>query len=106
MMDEGVGVTEEGERLSVTEEGRGGGSELGLDLDPDPWKILWIRIWQNDANPLDPDQDPQHYCKGRVGHGKGQRRHQPESLSIYNELYIFALTPLLKLIINVQCYLT
>ena len=32
------------------EEGRGGGSELGSDLDPDPWKILWIRIRQNDAD--------------------------------------------------------
>ena len=38
----------------MKEEGRGGGSELGsdLDLDPDPWKILWIRIRQN---------DPQHW---------------------------------------------
>ena len=45
-----------GERLSVKEKGRGGGSELGSD--PDPWKILWIRIRQNDADPLDPD--PQH----------------------------------------------
>ena len=34
----------------------GGGSELVSDLDPDPWKILWIR--QNDEDPLDPD--PQH----------------------------------------------
>ena len=44
----------------MKKEGRGGGSELGsdLDLDPDPWKILWIRIRQNDADPLDPD--PQH----------------------------------------------
>ena len=44
----------------MKEEGRVGGSELGsdLDLDPDPWKILWIRIRQNDADPLDPD--PQH----------------------------------------------
>ena len=39
----------------MKEEGRGGGSELGSDLDLDPWKILWIRIRQNDANPLDPD---------------------------------------------------
>ena len=43
----------------MKEEGRGGGSELGsyLDLDPDtdPWKILWIRIRQIDADPLDPD---------------------------------------------------
>ena len=38
----------------------GSGSELSsdLDLDPDPWKILWIRIRQNEADPLDPD--PQH----------------------------------------------
>ena len=47
----------------MKEEGRGGGSELGsdLDLDPDPWKILWIRIRQNDTDPLDPD--PQHCFK-------------------------------------------
>ena len=48
MMDEGIGVRLEGERLSVTEEGSGGelGSDLDLDLDldPDTWKILWIRI--------------------------------------------------------------
>ena len=36
----------------VKEEWRGGGSELGSDLDldsdPDPWKIFWIgmRIWK------------------------------------------------------------
>ena len=60
MMDEGRGVRVEGERLSVKEEGSGGelGSDLDLDPDPDPWKILWIRIRQNDADPLDPD--PQH----------------------------------------------
>ena len=40
----------------MKEEGSGG--ELGSDLDLDPWKILWIRIRQNDADPLDPD--PQH----------------------------------------------
>ena len=47
----------------MKEEGRGGVSELGSDLDPDPWKILLIWIQQNDADPLDPD--PQHcftYC--------------------------------------------
>ena len=42
--------------------GEGGGSELGsdldLDLNPDPWKILQIRIRQNDADPLDSDPDP------------------------------------------------
>ena len=43
----------------MKEEGRGGGSKLGSDLDLDPWKILWIRIRQNDADPLDPD--PQHW---------------------------------------------
>ena len=50
--------------MSVKEEGRGGGSELGsdLDLDPDLWKILWIRIRQNDADPL--DSDLQHCFKG------------------------------------------
>ena len=42
MMDDGGGVRVEGKRLSVKEEGSGG--ELGSDLDPDPWKILWIRI--------------------------------------------------------------
>ena len=60
-MDEGVGVREEGGKLSVKDEGRGGGSELGSDLDldpdPEPWKILWIgmgiQIRQNDADPLD-----------------------------------------------------
>ena len=47
---------------------RGGGgcerfSHLSLDLvsDPDLWKILWIRIRQNDADPSDPD--PQHCFK-------------------------------------------
>ena len=41
--------------------GRGGCDELGSDLDPDPdpWKILWIRIRQNDAEPL--DLDPPHW---------------------------------------------
>ena len=34
---------------------------LTFDSDPDPWKILRIRIWQNDADPVDPD--PQH-CLG------------------------------------------
>ena len=50
-----------GEIFNVKEEGRGGGSELGsdLDLDPDPWRILWIRLRQNDADSLDPD--PQHW---------------------------------------------
>ena len=40
----------------MKEEGRGGGSELGsdLDLDPDPLKNFWIRIRQNDT-------DPQHW---------------------------------------------
>ena len=63
MMDEGRGVRVESERLGVKEEGSGGelGSDLDLDLDPDPRKILWIRIRfrQNDADPLDPDQ--QHW---------------------------------------------
>ena len=36
----------------MKEDGRIDGSELGsdLDLDPDPCKILWIRIRQNDAD--------------------------------------------------------
>ena len=57
MMDEGGGVREEDERLSVKEQGTG--VELCSDLDPDPdlWKILWIRIRQNDADPLDSDPD-------------------------------------------------
>ena len=62
MMDEGRGMRVQSERLSVKEEGSGGelGSNLDLDPDPDPnpWKILWIRIRQNEADPLDPD--PQH----------------------------------------------
>ena len=40
----------------VREDWRGGGSELGSHQDL--WKILWIRIRQNDADPLGPD--PQH----------------------------------------------
>ena len=41
----------------MKEEGRGCGlgSNLDLDPDPDPWEILWIRIRENDADPLDPD---------------------------------------------------
>ena len=59
----GGGVTQQGwgrrdERLSMKEEGKGGGNELGSDLDLDPYKILWIRIRQNDADPLDPDRAP------------------------------------------------
>ena len=48
----------------MKEERRGGGSELGsdLDLDPDPRKILWIR--QNNTDPSDPD--PQN-CFSRLG---------------------------------------
>ena len=34
------------------------GSDLDMDPDPDPWKIEWIRIRQNDADPLDLDPDP------------------------------------------------
>ena len=51
----------------MKEEGSGGRGELGsdLELDPDPWKLLWIRIQirQNDADPLEPDPDPQHWFK-------------------------------------------
>ena len=56
-----LGWGRRGERLSMKKEGKCCGSELGSDLDlgpdpdPDPWKILWIQIWQNDADPLDPD---------------------------------------------------
>ena len=59
MMDEGRGVRVEGERLSEKEEGSGG--ELSSDLDPDPWKILWIWIRKNDADPA-----PQHCFKGKL----------------------------------------
>ena len=52
-MDEGRGLMVEGVRLSVKEEGSGGELGLDLDLDPYPWKILWIRFRQNDADPLD-----------------------------------------------------
>ena len=54
-------MRKEGERLNVKdvkEEGSGGELGSDLDLSPDPWKILWIRIRQIDADPLDPD--PQH----------------------------------------------
>ena len=36
-------MRKEGKRLSVKEEGSGGELGFDLDLDPDPWKILWIR---------------------------------------------------------------
>ena len=66
-----------GERLSVKEKGRRGGSELGsdLDLDPDKWKILWIRIWQNYADPLDLDPDPQHRVLPTHAQGMEERHH-------------------------------
>ena len=44
-----------GEGFGVREER----SEPGLDMDPDPWKMFWIR--PNDTDPLDPD--PQHCSK-------------------------------------------
>ena len=55
-----VGGGRRGEMKIVREQERIGRSELaseGLDLylDPDPWNILWIRIRQNVADPLDPD---------------------------------------------------
>ena len=37
-------MREEGERLSVKEEGSVGELGSDQDLDPDPWKMLWIRI--------------------------------------------------------------
>ena len=55
LRDEGEGVREKGGK----EKGRGG--ELGSDLGPDPWKILWIRIRQNEADPA-----PQHWLKGTM----------------------------------------
>ena len=54
-MRENIGEGMRGERFSVREEGRGGGSEL-----PDPWKILRIR--PNDMDPL--YLDPQHCPEG------------------------------------------
>ena len=54
-----VGWQRRGERLSEEEGGRGGGHKLGSDLDLDPWKILWIRFWHNDADPL--GLDLQHF---------------------------------------------
>ena len=61
----------------MKEEGRGGGSELGydLDLDPDPcpWKILWIRIRQNAEDAL--DLDPQHWVEHQV---KGDRYYKQQ----------------------------
>ena len=41
----------------MKEEGSGGELSSDIDLDPDPWKILWIRIRKKDADPLDPDSD-------------------------------------------------
>ena len=81
MRDEGRGVRVEGERLIVKEEGSGG--ELGSDLDPDPWKILWIRIQiqQNDAEQLDPD--PQHWLGGLAAKTRGQYT-VPVLKDIYN----------------------
>ena len=44
-------------KIKREEGGRSGGREQGSDLgiDPDPWKIFWLRIRQNDADSLDPD---------------------------------------------------
>ena len=53
-MEEGLEMRCEGEdirRRGVRDGERGGGSELGSDLDLDPWNILWIRIRQNYADP-------------------------------------------------------
>ena len=44
----------------MKEEGSGGELGSDLDLDPDPWKLLLIRIRENDGDPFDPDLDPQH----------------------------------------------
>ena len=59
-MRENIGEGMRGERLSVREEGRGGGSEQRSGLDPDPRKILRIR--PNDTDPL--YLDPQHCPEG------------------------------------------
>ena len=37
--------------------GSGSGSMENI-MDPDPWKMLWIRLRKNDADLL--DSDPQH----------------------------------------------
>ena len=51
--------------LVLTKEvGRGDGLGSDLDLDPDPWEILWIRIRQNDSDPLDADSE---HCKNQHG---------------------------------------
>ena len=51
----------------MREDGRGGGSEIGSDLDrdPDPSKMLLIRSRQNKADPS--ELDPQHCCKTPLG---------------------------------------
>ena len=61
-----------GERLSVKEKWRGGGSEVGSDLDPDQLKMFWIR--QNDADHLDPD--PQYCMRGINGRRVGCLNHK------------------------------
>ena len=55
MKDQGGRMRDQGEGESDE------GGEIGFDLDPDPQKILWIRIRLNDADPVDPD--PQHWFK-------------------------------------------
>ena len=61
MRCDGGGVREKGGGMKEKGGGRRGGvgevSQFG-SIDPDPWKIFRIRIWQNDADPSEPD--PQH----------------------------------------------
>ena len=69
-----------GKSLSVSEEGRGGGSELVSDLSlyPDPWKILRIRIRQNGADPLDPNPDSHHCSENQAIFFKENGRSYPD----------------------------
>ena len=56
-------------KIKREEGGRSGGREQGSDpgIDPDPWKIFWLRIRQNDADYL--DLDPQQCFSEGPSHG-------------------------------------
>ena len=80
---------EEKKRERVSDEGgdmkdqEGGVREV---RDPDPWKILWIPIRQNDADLLDQDLNPQHCLKLQCCGGSGISRR-----SIYFTIITFSL---------------